>query len=267
MKQRTGNTKPSGSPTATPSTSARDETAVGAEVEAPGTPKTSQTDAALDVIRARIIDLSLPPGSRIDEPLLLNEFQLGRTPAREAIHRLMAEGFVRIMPNRGGTFVRKLDFEEIGEIIVAQQIAENVLSQMCNLDDNTLADDLAAIQALYRQEVQRLDYLAITELNERFHMRMNRSLNNGFFYEFAQSTHRHVRRLNVHLYQLESDNPELQKRMFEENLQEHDQIIEAIRNKDREALTHLLPDHAKALQARLAQILQSKTVASFQLKL
>lgn len=225
--------------------------------------KVSQTDEALDVIRSRIIDLSLAPGSRIDEPLLLQEFQLGRTPAREAIHRLVAEGFVNILPNRGGMFVRKLDFEEIGEIVVAHQLAENILGQLCQLEDPTLGDDLERIQALYKVEVANRRYLNITELNEAFHMRMNQSIGNSFFLEFAQSTHRHVRRLNVHLYRLESVEPSVQDEMFDENVREHDEIIRAIRAKDRQTLTSILPRHARALQERFIRILQSKTVEPF----
>jgi len=227
----------------------------------------SQTDAALNAIRSRIIDLTIPPGSRIDEPLLLNNFLLGRTPAREAINRLVAEGFVNIVPNRGGTFVRKLDFEEIGEILVAHQLAENILGQLLRFDA-TLADDLSAIQERYRKEVQSRRYLNITALNEQFHMRMNQSVGNSFFYEFAQSTHRHVRRLLVHLYKLEvAVEPGQQDEQFERNLDEHDRIIEIVRKKDRAALVDLLPEHARATQERFVHILSGKTVDPFPISL
>jgi len=223
----------------------------------------SQTDAALNAIRSRIIDLTIPPGSRIDEPLLLNNFLLGRTPAREAINRLVAEGFVNIVPNRGGTFVRKLDFEEIGEILVAHQLAENILGQLLRFEA-TLADDLSAIQERYRKEVRDRRYLNITALNEQFHMRMNQSVGNSFFYEFAQSTHRHVRRLLVHLYKLEAAaEPGQQDEQFKRNLDEHDRIIEIVRNKDRAALVELLPEHARATQERFVHILAGKTVDPF----
>ncbi|MDB6047701.1 MAG: hypothetical protein JWR17_447 [Pseudomonas sp.] len=222
----------------------------------------SQTDAALNAIRSRIIDLTIPPGSRIDEPLLLNSFMLGRTPAREAINRLAAEGFVNILPNRGGIFVRKLDFEEIGEILIAHQLAENILGQLCRFEEN-LADDLAEIQERYRHQVRSRQYLSITALNEQFHMRMYQAVGNSFFYEFAQSTHRHVRRLLVHLYKLEVAEPGEQEEQFELNLQEHDRIIEAVRKKDRKTLVELLPQHAHATQDRFAKILESKTVKPF----
>ena len=174
---------------------------------------------------------------------------------------------MHILPNRGGTFVRKLDLEEIGEILVAHQLAENILSQLCGFDDEALADDLAEIQRTYRIEVKARRYLNITALNERFHLRMNRSIGNQFIYEFAQSTYRHQRRLLIYLYKLEASQPERQKAEFERNLDEHDRIIEAIRNKDRKTLVALLPDHARTTQERLLQILRSKTVEPFPIQL
>ncbi|AKS31151.1 hypothetical protein AFA91_03795 [Mycolicibacterium goodii] len=227
----------------------------------------SQTEAALQLIRSRIIDLTLPPGSRIDEALLLKQFELGRTPAREAINRLAAEGFVRIAPNRGGTFVRKLDLAEMSEIIVAHQLVENILGQLCNLDDPTLAADLQAIQEEYRQVVADLHYLRITELNERFHMRMNASIGNSFFLDFARSTHHHVRRLLMHVYDLESARPEHQVRQFELNVAEHDRIIEAVAAKDRPTLTALLPAHAATTQERLVDIIRSRHVEPFDIEI
>jgi len=226
-------------------------------------PRLTQTDEALQKIRSRIIDLTMAPGSRIDEPLLLSDFGLGRTPAREAINRLVAEGFVNVQPNRGGTFVRKLDLEEIGQIVVAHQLAENVLGQLCNLDDEAMLGDLVNIQDQYEKAVKELDYLLITALNEEFHLRIHRSMGNSFFFDFAQSTHRHVRRLNVHLYQLESAEPRARDEQFKKNLQEHDLIIDAVRKKDRSVLTSLLPQHARGTQDRLVRILQSKSVPGF----
>lgn len=223
----------------------------------------SQTEAALELLRSRVIDLSLPPGSRIDEALLLKQFGLGRTPAREAINRLAAEGFVRIAPNRGGTFVRKLDLAEMTEVIVAHQLVENILGQLCNLDDPTLADDLSTIQEEYRAEVSALHYLRITELNERFHMRMNASIGNSFFMDFARSTHHHVRRLLMHVYNLESTRPEHQIAQFSVNLAEHDRIIDAVAARDRATLAELLPAHAGTTQERLVDIIRSKQVPAF----
>ncbi len=221
----------------------------------------SQTDAALEVIRSRIIDMTLEPGSRIDERILIDRFRLGRTPAREAISRFVAEGFLKIIPQRGGTYVRKLDLEEMGEIVVAHPLADTVLGQLCKMSDITLLPDLKAIQRRYVEHVRKREFLMITEVNREFHLRMYRAIGNSLFYEFAESTHRHVQRLNVYIYHAEaSSDPDYQAAQFAANLDQHNQIIEAVSRSDRVLLTELLPEHARHTQYRLVHLMQNKTI-------
>jgi DNA-binding GntR family transcriptional regulator len=220
----------------------------------------SQTEAAVDLIRMKIIDMSLEPGSKLDEPLLRNHFKLGRTPAREAISRLVAEGLVTIFPNRGGMFVRGLDLVEIGEVIMAYQLVESVLAQLCRFEDLDLVADLEEIQARYTHEVRRKAFLGITSVNEEFHLRMHRSIGNALFYEFALSTHRHLRRLLVLIYKIESREKDLLESQMEINIGEHVGIIDAIRRGDRTRLNQLLPAHAQQAQTRLTRILSEKRI-------
>jgi DNA-binding GntR family transcriptional regulator len=220
----------------------------------------SQTEAAVDLIRLKIIDMSLEPGSKLDEPLLRNHFKLGRTPAREAISRLVAEGLVTIFPNRGGMFVRGLDLIEIGEVMMAYQLVESVLAQLCRFEDQNLVADLEEIQARYTHEVRRKSFLGITSVNEEFHLRMHRSIGNALFYEFALSTHRHVRRLLVLIYKIENTERNVLESQMEINIGEHVGIIDAIRHGDRAKLNQLLPAHAQQAQTRLTRILSQKRV-------
>jgi DNA-binding GntR family transcriptional regulator len=220
----------------------------------------SQTEAAVDLIRLKIIDMSLEPGSKLDEPLLRNHFKLGRTPAREAISRLVAEGLVTIFPNRGGMFVRGLDLIEIGEVMMAYQLVESVLAQLCRFEDQNLVADLEEIQARYTHEVRRKSFLGITSVNEEFHLRMHRSIGNALFYEFALSTHRHVRRLLVLIYKIENTERNVLESQMVINIGEHVGIIDAIRHGDRTKLNQLLPAHAQQAQTRLIRILSEKRV-------
>jgi len=221
--------------------------------------KPSQADEAVDLIRSKIIDLTLPQGSRIDERLLVEQFKLGRTPAREAINRLQAEGFVNIVPDRGGKFVRDLDMKEIGEVMTAHQVAESMLAALCNLEHPKMVEVLESIQSRYETAVREKDYLAITDLNQDFHLRLHGSIDNSFLMSFAQSTHRHVRRLLVMMYKLEAELPSVHEKQFEANVEQHRSIIDAVRNRDRAALSELLPYHALQTQVRLAAFYEAKS--------
>ena len=212
------------------------------------------------MIRSRIIDMSLEPGSRIDEALLIKDFGLGRTPAREAINRLLAEGLVNIVPNRGGTFVRKLDFPEIAQILVAYQAAESICAQLCRFGDVRLVEDLEAIQARYMQEGRRHAYLAITQLNEAVHLRIYASIGNALLFEFAKSVHRHVRRLLILIYRMEESEGAVLDTQFDINLGEHADIIGAIARKDRATLAAVMPTHARQIQKRLLRLIEAAAI-------
>jgi DNA-binding GntR family transcriptional regulator len=227
----------------------------------------TQTEAALDLIRSKIVDMTLEPGSRVDERLLIEQFKLGRTPAREAINRLTAEGFVTMRPQRGGTYVRKLDLDEMGQVIVAHELAETILGQLCDMDDPTALSDLKDIQRRYVDSVKRRQFLEITLLNQAFHLRLHRTVGNNLFYDFAESTHRHVRRLNVYIYLSESREPAYQSSQFEMNIEQHNRIIDIFASKDRDRMSEMLPQHAKNNQTRLVRLLQKKSLGNLRLDL
>ncbi|MDB5825282.1 MAG: GntR family transcriptional regulator [Herminiimonas sp.] len=229
--------------------------------------KTSQTDMAVDLIRSKIVDLTLEPSSRINESLLIDQFKLGRTPAREAINRLVAEGLVKIVPNRGGTFVRSLDFFEIGQVIGGHRLTESILGQLCDFDDLTLVPDLLSIQKKYIVEVKKRSYLSITAINASFHLRMHKAVGNSFFYDFAETTHRHARRLLVLIYKLEASRKDVLDVELKMNVEEHHQIIAAIESKDRKSFQRMINEHAKQTQQRLMKLLESAKMETSELDL
>ncbi|MEV8468853.1 GntR family transcriptional regulator [Fluviibacterium sp. DFM31] len=61
----------------------------------------TMTDRAHQMIESRIVALDLEPGQVLSESQLVEELGIGRTPVREALQRLGAEGLVVVMPRRG----------------------------------------------------------------------------------------------------------------------------------------------------------------------
>src|SRR5947209_1413788 len=84
---------------------------------------TLKRDLAYHAISMAIIRLELAPLSLVDEAALCSKLGLGRTPVREALHRLMHDGLVTIYPRRGAivTPISALDAEHLAD---ARQIWE-----------------------------------------------------------------------------------------------------------------------------------------------
>ncbi|MEY3663911.1 MAG: HTH-type transcriptional repressor RspR [Pseudomonadota bacterium] len=61
----------------------------------------SLTDQAYTLLEEMIVRLQLPPGSAVSEAMLSAQLGIGRTPIREALHRLARDRLVQILPRRG----------------------------------------------------------------------------------------------------------------------------------------------------------------------
>jgi DNA-binding GntR family transcriptional regulator len=79
--------------------------------------------AATELIRAAIMDGRLEPGHRLKEEELARELGISRTPVREALLFLQAEGLVESAPNRGAT-VRSYEPEEIEDMYDLRALLE-----------------------------------------------------------------------------------------------------------------------------------------------
>src|SRR5260370_23717481 len=75
---------------------------------------------AYDALRASIISLQRTPGQRLSEAELARELGVSRTPVREAIIQLRAEGLVEVAPQLG-SFVSKVSLRGVPEAQFARQ--------------------------------------------------------------------------------------------------------------------------------------------------
>lgn len=230
------------------------------EVDSAPAQGSSQVDTAVELLRARIIDLSLEPGYRLDERLLSERFGLGRTPAREALNRLATEGFVEIRPKREGIFVAPLGLRQFEEVIEANQFCETLLGYRVRLDDRHLYRDMREIQTRYTEAVRALDYPRITELNVEFHMRCYATLRNDLIAGFAQKVLRHAARLLNYTYMHEVIDTAHQARQFDLNLAQHEEILAAIETCDAARFKLAVVDHVQYLHHRLVYLLDRRMV-------
>ena len=120
-------------------------------------------------LRQRIFAHQLPPGARIDEQALAIDYGISRTPLREALKVLAAEGLVTLRPRRG-CFVTEISEQDLDDIFPLLAMLE----ARCALEATTRArpEDLARLEAIHGQlqsfagsnEIERF-----FEANQAFH--------------------------------------------------------------------------------------------------
>jgi len=89
--------------------------------------KRRAADVAYDVIEALISTLKLPPGSPIVEAELVKLSQLGRTPVREALLRMVAIGLIDQQPRRG-LVVSNIDLADHLDLIQTRRVLERLIA-------------------------------------------------------------------------------------------------------------------------------------------
>lgn len=95
-------------------------------------------------LRGDILDGRCEPGSRLREEEIAERFGVSRTPVREALRRLEADGLVIVTPNRGAEVVRWRD-DDIAELVELRAMLEGQAARRAALAGGV---DLVALGAL-----------------------------------------------------------------------------------------------------------------------
>ena len=123
-----------------------------------------------ELMRQRIYRRELAPGSWIDELKIAEEYGISRTPLREALKVLAAEGLVTMKVRRGAyvTEVSEKDLSNVYHLLsLLESDAAGVVAQTAT------ADELKELQGLHDElEAAAQDRDRFFALNERFHMRL-----------------------------------------------------------------------------------------------
>lgn len=146
------------------------------------------SEKAYKLIRHKIVTLELPPLSPIDEQALMEDLQLGRTPIREALQRLAADGLVIIAPRRG-MFVADISITDLQKIFELRMVLEGFCARLAAGRAN--ADQLGEMDKIICQlaEVADGDNAALMDIDERFHLLLYEAADNEFLADGAQRLH------------------------------------------------------------------------------
>ncbi|WP_375175111.1 GntR family transcriptional regulator [Pseudooceanicola sp.] len=143
-----------------------------------GSTRPLQGQSAYDRLREEIRAGVLAPGARLTETEIAARLEISRTPVREAIRRLEAEGLVDHLP-RTGAVVRKLDYPEIMELYEMRVVLEATAARLAARAASAMEiEELTAINAEMAQALD--DPPRIARLNRLFHDRLLDAARNRF---------------------------------------------------------------------------------------
>ncbi|KAI3596434.1 Transcriptional regulator, GntR family [Cupriavidus necator H850] len=153
-------------------------------------------------LKERIIDGGFPPGMRLTEEGLALEFGTSRTPVREAMRLLVADGFLDFKPN-SGTFVRQWTASEICEIFDLRLLLESEIAGLAaaHISGDEITELRVLQDAIEEQgvDLSEENLSRISVLNRDFHrvigvasrnLRLVAMLNNAIEVPIVQRTFR-----------------------------------------------------------------------------
>jgi len=197
-------------------------------------------------LRARIFAHELEPGGWVDEQALAAEFGISRTPMREALKVLAAEGLVELKPRRG-CYVSQPSEQDLDDIFPVIALLEGRCAQEAAVRATT--DDRARLEAIHRQLEQSAaanDADRFFEANQAFHDLLQDLAGNRWLKQLIGETRQFIK-----LTRRSSLNPEGR---LKQSLAEHRAILAAIRKRDAGEAGRLMHDHLLSGRAALAKI-------------
>jgi len=207
----------------------------------------SVVDQVYAAIRERISSGSLPRGARVHQEDLALELGVSRTPVREALRRLAAEGLVEMRTNRGA---RVADVDQVGmrSSYEARTVIEPGAARLAA--GRRLEEPLARMRAAVAAQRRSLRNVQRSfEANREFHLALAEASGNEFLVQFAERLW--IARIGETIYERQV---ETQERMLLD-VREHEQIIEAIEAGDGRRAESLVRRHLTDAMKRSTDIL------------
>lgn len=132
--------------------------------------KGSRHRGAVNVLREMIQSGEFSAGERLREVALSERLGMSRTPVREALRTLAAEGLVQLLPNRS-VVVAKLDKEESTEVFLVLGALESLAARLAahRITDEDI-DQLKRLQADLERHYEEADRPRYTEVNRAIHL-------------------------------------------------------------------------------------------------
>jgi DNA-binding GntR family transcriptional regulator len=193
-----------------------------------------------ELLRQRIFSRELQPGAWIDELAISSEYGISRTPLREALKVLAAEGLIT-MKMRRGAYVTEVDEKDLSDVYHLLSLLESDAAGVVAI--RATDAELKELQGLQLDLEKSVgNRTRFFDINERFHMRLLAIADNRWRDQMVADL-RKVMKLNRH-------NSLLKAGRIEESLAEHRAIMKALDARDPAAAAERMREHfASGLEA------------------
>lgn len=196
-------------------------------------------------IKENILKGKYKPGERLVLSKLSKEFGVSHTPINEALNRLVIEDYVEYLPRRGMK-VKEISLSSIAETYDIRKMFEMYVADKMIIKANNNSDFLLEIKEYSRaledggyNEAYQNNFVDFFEYETKFHTRLVSACDNLKLINMYNS----LKANSIFYHEIVCGNLLLSEIRFEETVNEHKRIIDAISNSDLKELNRSISDH------------------------
>lgn len=200
-----------------------------------------------------ILYLSLRPGDMISELEICKQYGISRTPTRDAIKALVAEGLLEVRPHVG-TFISLIDLSKVSDSVFIREVLEQaVLKELC---PNFNSYDALNLEAILSQQSALVHGKRTSEtswdfiqLDNKYHEKLFEIAGKTGIWNSICSTNQHYNRFRTLLVKCDLDD-------IEKLYEQHKQIYNFLLSHDEENLHIIINKHVTSGFKRCHEVME-----------
>ena len=207
-------------------------------------------EAIFQKLRLLLVEGKIIPGSKLNERELAESLNVSRTPIREAIRRLAADGLVELIANRGAIAVQ-LSLEDVIHTFNVIADLEGFSGELAanNISDTVLSE-LEALQYEMMASYARRDLSTYYKLNLRIHHLINQAANNPVLAQLFSQVNARIEALR---FRSNQDGVK-----WEKAVEEHQEMLDTLKARDSVRMRRIMVKHVQNKRDVVVQLLKAE---------
>ena len=209
-------------------------------------------EAIFQKLRLLLVEGKIAPGSKLNERELAESLHVSRTPIREAIRRLAADGLVELITNRGAIALQ-LSLEDVIHTFDVIADLEGFSGELAaNNITNTTLSELEALQYEMMASYARRDLSSYYKLNLRIHHLINQAANNPVLTQLFSQVNARIEALR---FRSNQDGVK-----WEKAVEEHQEMLDALKTRDSVRMRKIMIQHVRNKRDVVVQLLKAEAL-------
>lgn len=192
-------------------------------------------DYVYNVLKENIMNLTIKPGTILRKKEIANEFEVSRTPIREAFVKLKEEGLIDVYPQRG-TFVSYIDLDKIEEAKFMREALEpKIVELACEVLPQDIIFELETNLKVQEMSLNQNNYIKLFKYDNEFHRLLFSGCDKENIWKAIEQVSTHLNRMRILSLSADFNRSDV--------IHDHQNIIDSIKSKNIKESKNMMESH------------------------